>query len=75
MEKSKLDTIKELYKSLSPKEKISFDRFYGKIKEWEKLEMLEARINVAKNLISIGKENGQPYFSTDWIIKNVLKEN
>lgn len=75
MEKSKLDTIRELYKSLSPRDKILFSNFYNRIKEQEKLEAYQKRLDVAKSLFAVKNSFGNPYFSSDWVIKNILKEN
>jgi len=75
MDKSKLDAIKELYKALDPRDKVLFCNFYNRIREQEKQEMLQAKLKAVKELTEITNDAGQPYFSSDWIIKNVLKEN
>lgn len=58
------------YLNLDPKEKI---KFKGLMNEYDKLEKLESRIEIAKTLTNIVNENGEPYLSTDWIKTKILK--
>jgi hypothetical protein len=58
------------YLNLDIKEKI---RFKVLMNDYDKLEKLEKRIEIAKTLTNIVNENGESYLSSDWVKTNILK--
>lgn len=69
----KANEIFDEYKNLDIKDKIIFKRLMNRYDELEKLENLKIRIKIAKKLYDIANENGEPYLSTEWVKKNILK--
>lgn len=67
-----MEELFEVYKNLDMKERIKFDREYNKFKEEEKLKQLTKRKEVVEDLNSVINEEGQPYFSSDWVEYNIL---
>jgi hypothetical protein len=68
----KMEELFEMYKNLDMKERIKFDREYNKFKEEEKLEQLTKRKELVEELNNVINEEGQPYFSSEWVEKNIL---
>ncbi len=68
----KMEELLEMYKNLDMKERIKFDREYNKFKEEEKLEQLTKRKELVEELNNVINDEGQPYFSSDWVKKNIL---
>ena len=68
----KKEELFEMYKNLDMKERIKFDREYKKFKEEEKLEQLTKRKEFVEELKNVINEEGQPYFSYEWVEKNIL---
>ena len=70
----------ESYKSSKPKDQKIFDDLYLAYKnkelenEYEKLDILNQRLNIAASLQSIfTNSDGTPYLDINWIIKNIIK--
>ena len=68
----KMEELFEMYKNLDMKERIKFDREYNKFKEEEKLKQLTKRKELIEELNNVINEEGQPYFSSDWVKENIL---
>ena len=68
----KMEELFEMYKNLDMKERIKFDMEYNKFKEEEKLEKLTKRKELIEELNNVINEEGQPYFSSDWVKDNIL---
>jgi hypothetical protein len=68
----KMEELFEMYKNLDMKERIKFDREYNKFKEEEKLKRLTKRKELVEELNNVINEEGQPYFSSDWVKENIL---
>ena len=68
----KMEELLEMYKNLDMKERIKFDREYNKFNEEEKLKQLTKRKEVVEDLNRVLNEEGQPYFSSEWVEKNIL---
>ena len=68
----KMEELFEMYKNLDMKERIKFDIKYNKFKEEEKLEQLTKRKELVEELNNVINEEGQPYFSSDWVKENIL---
>lgn len=62
----------EMYKNLDMKERIGFDREYRKFNEEEKLKQITQGEELVEDLNSVINEEGQPYFSSEWVKKNIL---
>lgn len=69
----KMEELFEMFKNLDMKERIRFDREYRKFNEEEKLKQMSQRSKLAEDLNSVINEEGQPYFSSEWVEKNILK--
>ena len=68
----KMEELFEMYKNLDMGERIKFDREYNKFKEEEKLEQLTKRKELVEELNNVINDEGQPYFSSDWVKENIL---
>ena len=68
----KMEELFEMFKNLDMKERIRFDREYRKFNEEEKLKQMSQRSKLAEDLNSVINEEGQPYFSSEWVEKNIL---
>ena len=68
----KMEELFEMYKNLDMKERIKFDREYNKFKEEEKLEQLTKRKELVEELNNVINEEGQPYFSSEWVKEIIL---
>ena len=68
----KMEELFEMYKNLDMKERIKFDKEYNKFKEEEKLKQLTKRKELVEELNNVINEEGQPYFSSDWVKENIL---
>lgn len=75
MKKLTVNQIFELYKNMDFKEKILFDRKYQRIKESEKLELYEKRLNMLQHLETLTNNDGSPCFSLEWVKKSILNIN
>lgn len=71
----KMEELLEMYKNLDIKERIKFDKEYKKFSEEEKLKQLTKRKDVAEELNMVLNEEGKPYFSSEWVDKNILNSN
>ncbi len=66
------------YKKMDANERITFERLREKIwgkdnsEEFDRLDLIERRINVASALQSVYDEEGRPFFDVKWIIKNIF---
>jgi macrodomain Ter protein organizer (MatP/YcbG family) len=63
----------EKYKNLDNKDRVKFDVLYIIFKESEKIKKLKEREDLVKNVNNILDETGGPYFSLDWVKKNIIK--
>jgi RNA polymerase-interacting CarD/CdnL/TRCF family regulator len=54
------------------KERIKFDRMYNKFNEEEKSKQMLQRSELVEDLNRVINEEGQPYFSSEWVEKNIL---
>jgi hypothetical protein len=68
-----MEELFEMYKNLDMKERIKFDRMYNKFNEEEKLKQMSQRRELVKDLNKVINEEGQLYFSSEWVEKNILK--
>lgn len=68
----KMEQLFEMYKKLDMKERIKFDREYRKYNEEEKLKQMIQRKEIVEDLNKVINEEGQPYFSSEWVEKNIL---
>jgi len=68
----KMEELFEMFKNLDMKERIRFDREYRKFNEEEKLKQMSQRSKLTEDLNSVINEEGQPYFSSEWVEKNIL---
>jgi hypothetical protein len=59
----------EMYKNLDMKERIKFDREYRKFNEEEKIKQIT---QLVEDLNKVIYEERQPYFSSEWVEKNIL---
>jgi len=41
--------------------------------EWNYLNNLQNRLNIAEGLLRIHNDKGKPYFNVEWIVKKILK--
>lgn len=65
-----VDEILEAYKNLEMRDRLIFDIRFNKIKREEEIKREEIAMLLRDNIV---KENGEPYISSDWIKKNILK--
>jgi hypothetical protein len=68
----KMEELFEMYKNLDMKERIKFDRMYNKFNEEEKLKQMSQRRELVEDLNKVINEEGQSYFSSEWVEKNIL---
>ena len=68
-----MEELFEMYKNLDMKERIKFDRMYNRFNEEEKLKQMSKRKEFVEDLNRIINEERQPYFSSEWVEKNILK--
>jgi hypothetical protein len=68
----KMEELFEMYKNLDTKERIRFDRECIKFNEEEKLKQMSKRKEFVEDLNRVINEEGQPYFSSEWVEKNIL---
>lgn len=68
----KMKELFEMYKNLDMKERIKFDRECMKFNEEEKLKQMTQRKELVEDLNRVINEEGQPYFSSEWVEKNIL---
>jgi len=68
----KMKELFEMYKNLDMKERIKFDRECMKFNEEEKLKQITQRKELVEDLNRVINEEGQPYFSSEWVEKNIL---
>jgi hypothetical protein len=68
----KIKELFEMYKNLDMKERIKFDRECIKFNEKEKLKQMSERKEFVEDLNSVINEEGQPYFSSEWVEKKIL---
>lgn len=81
MKKNKEKHLKLIksYRKLNSEEQLLFVQELDKEhtrqieKEWEYLNQLNNRANVAQEVMKIQNEDGRPYFNVDWIVKNIMK--
>jgi len=69
----------EKYKNLSNKDQIEFESLYHEYKnneimmEYDRLDLIERKLNVASSLQGIYDETGKPFFDVNWIVKKIFK--
>jgi hypothetical protein len=68
----KMKELFEMYKNLDMKERIKFDRECMKFNEEEKLKQMSQRKELVEDLNRVINEEGLPYFSSEWVEKNIL---
>jgi hypothetical protein len=63
----------DIYRNLDLKERIKFDMEYIKFNEEEKLKIITKRKEIFEDLNKIINEEEEPYFSLEWVKKNILR--
>jgi hypothetical protein len=68
-----MEELFDIYRNLDLKERIKFDMKYIKFNEEEKLKEITRRKEISEYLDEIINDEGQPYFSLEWVEKNILR--
>jgi hypothetical protein len=71
----KIKELFEMYKNLDMKERIKFDRECMKFNEEKKLKQMTQGKELVEDLNRVINEEGQPYFSSEWVEKIILTSN
>jgi hypothetical protein len=68
-----MEELFDIYKNLDLKERIKFDMKYIKFNEEKIEEKIKKRKELVEDLNKVVNEKGQPYFSSEWVKKNIIK--
>ncbi len=72
---NKLEDIKDLYKSLSHRDKIKFGFFIKRSQEVENLELINERLDIINDLLKLKNDKEEPYFNVEFLTKQICKIN